>query len=181
MGLLGAPVVHQRLDVFCARLGDFRSKRRTVKRVQALHVALGPCDPCLRSFLTILPELSVTRTTLAPVVPDVVDPITPKRPVLWATAWRDTTHPRGRVGPTVRARHPEFAQRGYGRIVNIGSLAGQNGGTATGAHYAASKGGIATLTKVFARDLGPHGVTVNSVLPGAAGRSPGIRLLPSSA
>jgi 3-oxoacyl-[acyl-carrier protein] reductase len=37
----------------------------------------------------------------------------------------------------------------------MASLAGQNGGTATGAHYAASKGAIITLTKVFARDLAP--------------------------
>lgn len=59
-----------------------------------------------------------------------------------------------------------FADRGYGRIVNIASLAGQNGGTATGAHYAAAKGGVATLTKVFARELGPHGVTVNAISPG---------------
>ncbi|TNC08350.1 SDR family oxidoreductase [Methylobacterium terricola] len=59
-----------------------------------------------------------------------------------------------------------FRDRGYGRIINLASLAGQNGGTATGAHYAASKGAIVTLTKVFARDLGPHGVTVNAVAPG---------------
>ncbi|WP_210587656.1 SDR family NAD(P)-dependent oxidoreductase [Streptomyces sp. GESEQ-35] len=59
-----------------------------------------------------------------------------------------------------------FAERGYGRIVNIASLAGQNGGTATGAHYAAAKGGVATLTKVFARELGPNGVTVNAISPG---------------
>ncbi|MEU4893237.1 SDR family NAD(P)-dependent oxidoreductase [Streptomyces sp. NPDC044780] len=59
-----------------------------------------------------------------------------------------------------------FAGRGHGRIVNIASLAGQNGGTATGAHYAAAKGGVATLTKVFARDLAPHGVTVNAISPG---------------
>ncbi|MFD8820178.1 SDR family NAD(P)-dependent oxidoreductase, partial [Streptomyces sp. NPDC059627] len=59
-----------------------------------------------------------------------------------------------------------FAERGYGRIVNIASLAGQNGGTATGAHYAAAKGGVATLTKVFARELGPSGVTVNAISPG---------------
>lgn len=56
--------------------------------------------------------------------------------------------------------------KGYGRLVNMGSLAGQNGGTATGAHYACSKGAIITLTKVFAREFGPHGVTVNSVSPG---------------
>jgi 3-oxoacyl-[acyl-carrier protein] reductase len=59
-----------------------------------------------------------------------------------------------------------FANRGAGRIVNIASLAGQNGGSATGAHYAAAKGGAITLTKVFARDLAPHGVTVNAISPG---------------
>lgn len=59
-----------------------------------------------------------------------------------------------------------FKERGYGRIVNLASLAGQNGGTATGAHYAASKGGILTVTKVFARDLAPFGVTANAIAPG---------------
>ena len=59
-----------------------------------------------------------------------------------------------------------FKEAGYGRIVNIASLAGQNGGTATGAHYAASKGAILTLTKVFARDLAAFGITVNAIAPG---------------
>ena len=59
-----------------------------------------------------------------------------------------------------------FRDRGHGRIVNLASLAGQNGGTATGAHYAASKGAILTLTKVFARDLVADGVTVSAIAPG---------------
>lgn len=59
-----------------------------------------------------------------------------------------------------------FAKAGGGRIVNIASLAGQNGGSATGAHYAAAKGGVITLTKVFARDLAAAGVTVNAISPG---------------
>lgn len=59
-----------------------------------------------------------------------------------------------------------MATAGYGRIVNLSSLAAQNGGTATGAHYGASKGAIITLTKVFARELGPSGVTVNAIAPG---------------
>jgi 3-oxoacyl-[acyl-carrier protein] reductase len=59
-----------------------------------------------------------------------------------------------------------MAEAGYGRIINMASLAGQNGGTATGGHYAASKGAILTLTKVFARELAPRGVTVNAISPG---------------
>ncbi|MEU6266659.1 SDR family NAD(P)-dependent oxidoreductase [Saccharopolyspora shandongensis] len=59
-----------------------------------------------------------------------------------------------------------FAGQGYGRIVNMASLAGQNGGTATGGHYASSKGAIMSATKVFARELAPRGVTVNAVSPG---------------
>ncbi|OLP43000.1 SDR family NAD(P)-dependent oxidoreductase [Rhizobium oryziradicis] len=68
------------------------------------------------------------------------------------------------AGSQIFGRH--FKQRGYGRIINLASLAGQNGGTATGAHYAASKGAILTLTKVFARDLAPFGVTCNAIAPG---------------
>ncbi|NDZ93007.1 SDR family oxidoreductase [Streptomyces sp. SID6673] len=59
-----------------------------------------------------------------------------------------------------------MAERGYGRIVNMASLAGQNGGTATGAHYATSKGAILTVTKIFARELAGSGVTVNAIAPG---------------
>ena len=59
-----------------------------------------------------------------------------------------------------------FRDQGHGRIVNLASLAAQNGGTATGAHYGASKGAIMTLTKIFARDLAAGGVTVNAIAPG---------------
>lgn len=53
-----------------------------------------------------------------------------------------------------------------GRIINMASLAGQMGGTASGVHYASSKAGIITLTKVFARELAANAVTVNAVAPG---------------
>ena len=59
-----------------------------------------------------------------------------------------------------------MAKSGAGRIINVASLAGQNGGTASGAHYASSKAGILALTKIFARELAPRGVTVNAIAPG---------------
>jgi 3-oxoacyl-[acyl-carrier protein] reductase len=62
---------------------------------------------------------------------------------------------------------PHLRQSGrQGRIVNIASVAGQMGGVAIGAHYAASKAGLIGLAKSLARLLAPDGVTVNCVAPG---------------
>jgi 3-oxoacyl-[acyl-carrier protein] reductase len=61
----------------------------------------------------------------------------------------------------------KMRERGSGRIVNLASLAGQAGSLVNGAHYSASKAGILALTKVVAKELAPHGVTVNAVAPAA--------------
>ena len=57
--------------------------------------------------------------------------------------------------------------RGRGRIVNLASIAGQVPSAATAVHYAASKAGIGAVTRAFAAELAPHGVTVNAVAPAA--------------
>ncbi|MBS0513765.1 MAG: SDR family oxidoreductase [Proteobacteria bacterium] len=69
-----------------------------------------------------------------------------------------------------------MAAAGYGRIINLASLAGQNGGTASGAHYGSSKGAILTLSKIFARELAPANVTVNAIAPGPM-ELPSVRAL----
>ena len=66
---------------------------------------------------------------------------------------------------------PAMRDGGWGRVVNMASLAGQQGGLVAGAHYAASKAGILVLTKIFAKELAASGVTVNAVAP-AAVRTP---------
>jgi 3-oxoacyl-[acyl-carrier protein] reductase len=55
---------------------------------------------------------------------------------------------------------------GWGRIVNITSIAGIGTSTAGTTFYAATKAAVITLTRRFALDLGPHGITVNAIAPG---------------
>jgi 3-oxoacyl-[acyl-carrier protein] reductase len=75
-----------------------------------------------------------------------------------------------------RLAGPRMREHGWGRILNLASIAGQAGG-ASGAHYAASKAGIIVLTKIVAAELAPHGVTCNALAP-AAVRTPVFDELP---
>ena len=56
--------------------------------------------------------------------------------------------------------------RRYGRIVNVSSIAALGTALAGNAFYAAVKAEVLALTRRFALELGPHGVTVNAVAPG---------------
>jgi 3-oxoacyl-[acyl-carrier protein] reductase len=59
---------------------------------------------------------------------------------------------------------PGMKEMKFGRIVNISSIAARGGGV-IGPHYAASKAGMLGLTRYAARELGPHGITVNAIAP----------------
>ncbi len=60
---------------------------------------------------------------------------------------------------------PLMKKKGYGRIVNLASIAGMTGAL-SGPHYSAAKGGVVALTRKLALDGAPHGVVVNCVAPG---------------
>jgi 2-dehydro-3-deoxy-L-rhamnonate dehydrogenase (NAD+) len=66
-----------------------------------------------------------------------------------------------------RALVPYMAAAGYGRIVNIASIAGKEGNP-NASHYSASKAGLIALTKSLAKELATTGVLVNCVTPAAA-------------
>ena len=76
-----------------------------------------------------------------------------------------------------RAVAPRFRAQKSGRVVTIASINGLRGKVGQ-ANYAASKAGVVALTKSFAREMGPAGVTVNCVAPGMV-RTPMTATLPA--
>ncbi len=62
---------------------------------------------------------------------------------------------------------PGMVQRGFGRVISIASTAGLIGYPYVGA-YVAAKHGVVGLTRAWAREVAPSGVTVNAVCPGFA-------------
>ncbi|NNA88344.1 SDR family NAD(P)-dependent oxidoreductase [Pseudomonas gessardii] len=134
----GERVLALRLDVGCK--ADFeQALAATVQRFGALHVLVN------NAAMTL-------ATPLMQISPEEFERVT-------------NINQRGTfLGCQVLGAY--LAGQGYGRIINMASLAGQNGGTATGGHYAASKGAIITLTKIFAKELAARGVTVNAIAPG---------------
>ena len=66
-----------------------------------------------------------------------------------------------------RALVPGMIARGYGRIVNIASIAGKEGNP-NASHYSASKAGLIALTKSLGKELAGTGVVVNCITPAAA-------------
>lgn len=68
---------------------------------------------------------------------------------------------------TCRALVPHMIEAGYGRIVNIASVAGKEGNP-NASHYSASKAALIALTKSLGKELATKGVLVNAVSPAAA-------------
>jgi len=60
---------------------------------------------------------------------------------------------------------PDMIEEGWGRIVNISSSSA-HGGQPLMTHYVASKAGVIGFTKALALELGPEGITVNTIPPG---------------
>jgi 2-dehydro-3-deoxy-L-rhamnonate dehydrogenase (NAD+) len=68
---------------------------------------------------------------------------------------------------TCRAVVPHMMQRGFGRIVNVASVAGKEGNP-NASHYSASKAGVIALTKSLAKEVATKGILVNAVAPAVA-------------
>ncbi len=73
------------------------------------------------------------------------------------------------IAPYLTCRHvaPKMTAAGYGRIVNIASVAGKEGNP-NASHYSASKAGLIALTKSLAKEVATKGVMVNAITPAVA-------------
>jgi len=61
---------------------------------------------------------------------------------------------------------PHMVKNGGGRVINISSIAGHNGGSATTPHYGPAKAAVSDLARTLTREFAAKGVTINSVAPG---------------
>lgn len=127
----------------CADIGDAAQCEALIRRAEA---DLGPVSILVNNAGV------AWRATL-----DTYDPASMER--------MRRTNVDGLIHAT-RAAVTGMRERRYGRIVNITSIAGHGTALPGNAFYAATKAAVSMLTRRFAMELGPRGITVNAVAPG---------------
>jgi 3-oxoacyl-[acyl-carrier protein] reductase len=132
-------------DGVLALAGDVSRSADVAAAVDAARAALGPID-------ILVCSAGVPGASLATV--DVTD-----------DEWRRVMGINADgVFFCNRAVIPDMVERGYGRIVNVASIAGKEGNPMAGA-YSASKAAVIAMTKAIGKDIARTGVIVNCVAP----------------
>jgi NAD(P)-dependent dehydrogenase (short-subunit alcohol dehydrogenase family) len=120
--------------------------------------AVGAAVEAVESALPPVIGLANVAGVSSPI--DFLDVTTAEWDRVFAVNLRGTFLVTRRVVPTMIAA-------GVGRIVSISSASAQRGGgTYSKVPYSAAKAGVIGLTRALAREMGPHGITVNCITPG---------------
>jgi 3-oxoacyl-[acyl-carrier protein] reductase len=127
--------------------GDLSEKGRAADVVATAASKLGRLDVLINNAGAI-----IERRPFAEIMPDLYEASLDLnvRPVIEACI----------------AALPHLEKSGQGSIVNVGSIAGADGGGPGSGHYAAAKGYIHTFTRHMARDLASRSIRVNAIAPG---------------
>jgi len=148
------------VDVSAEAVEDTRRELESAGgRVRAWALDLRDAD-AVNGLFTSVDDTSILVNNAA---------IYPSRPFLEIPlAEYDDVHAVNQRGYWICAQEAarQMVRAGGGAIVNIASIV-RHGGWADLASYAATKGAAVTLTRALARELGPSGVRVNAVSPGA--------------
>ena len=136
------------IEVITADLSEAADRQVDISddaAVQAMAAAVGPVDILINCAGIVGPNKPLLDTT-----PD---------------EWRRTVdvNVMGTVS-TIRAFAPGMVERGWGRIVNLASMAGKDGNPNLAA-YSATKGAVIALTKSVGKELAQTGVLVNVIAP----------------
>jgi 3-oxoacyl-[acyl-carrier protein] reductase len=124
--------------------GDVGNPERVREQYQAVRQALGPINVLVNNA-GIMPARSFDEITVE--------------------EWNDTIRINLSGGfYWMRLALRDMKDQGFGRIVNISSIAAHGGGV-IGPHYAASKAGMLGMTRYAANELGPYGITINAIAP----------------
>ena len=145
--------------------------------VEAISRAHGP-DSAMGGLLDVSDEASVERLVARTVerfgrIDVLVNnaalfaPLRPTRCTEIDVAVWDRVMAVNLRGPFLMVKHvvPHMIARGYGKIVNVGSGTAYRG-IPSMLHYVTSKGGIMAFTRALSRELGEHGIRVNTLSPG---------------
>lgn len=126
---------------------DLRKVENIQRLVHQAEAALGPIDILVNNAGSLVKRFPIRELTEA--------------------GWDDvlTLNLKSAVFCS-QAVAPGMIARRAGAIVNVGSVAGHNGGGPGAGPYAAAKAGLVAMTKSLAKELAPHGVRVNAVAPG---------------
>jgi 2-hydroxycyclohexanecarboxyl-CoA dehydrogenase len=149
---------------------DLEQAERAAQAIRDAGGAAIACQVDVSDRAQVDEAVERTRRSLGPVLvlvngagKDGFDPIMDITTELWeriiAVNLTGTFH-------CIQSVLPDMLDANWGRIVNISSSSAQTGAVHM-AHYSASKGGMIALTKTLALELGPRGITVNTIPPGA--------------
>ena len=139
---------------------DLRAGRMAARadELQAV-VEVDVSDAAAVNAIDGIDEIDIVVQCAAVVGP--VEPLTRVSPAEWDRVM--AVNVSGVVN-VMRATLPGMVRRGWGRVVNVASIAGKEGNPAQAA-YSASKGAVIALTKSVGKELATTGVLVNSVAP----------------
>ncbi|MBW2388000.1 MAG: SDR family oxidoreductase [Deltaproteobacteria bacterium] len=124
-----------------------------VSDAEAVSQAVADCEQQLGSLDIVVNNAGIVNN---------IAPIASMQPDAWEHELRVNL---GGAFHCVRAAAPRMAERGWGRVVNISSIAARSPSLGQPA-YAASKAGVIAFTQSVAQEFGRQGVTANAVLPG---------------
>jgi 2-hydroxycyclohexanecarboxyl-CoA dehydrogenase len=149
---------------------DMEQAERAARSIRDAGAEAIACNVDVSNRAQVEEAVVRTRAALGPVLvlvngagTDAFDRFVDISPELWeriiAVNLTGTFH-------CTQAALPDMLAAKWGRIVNISSSSAQTGAMLM-AHYSASKGGVIALTKTLALELGPLGITVNTIPPAA--------------